>query len=265
MPTDDPAVLRSERLFRLFGTYLGFSAGRRFRALRISGTPPMTVPPDRPVIVFTNHPSWWDPALFILLSLRHFPGRPGFGPMEEEALARYGLFRRFGVFGISKTGVDGARRFLRLSRSVLAEPGGAGGRPMLWVTAEGAFTDPRIRPVRLRPGIAHLASAIPDAVLLPLAIEYVFWNESRPEALMRFGTPLDADPAVRPAEWILRLEAALTETMDRLAADAQARDPARFELLRSGTAGIGGPYDWWRRARAWTSGQRFDAAHGSGT
>ena len=214
--------------------------------------------------MFTNHPSWWDPALFILLSIRHFPGRPGFGPEDEESLARYGLFRRFGVFGIAKSGADGARRFLRTSRAVLGGPGGPGGRPMLWVTAEGSFTDPRIRPVRLRPGIAHLASAIPGAMLLPLAIEYVFWNESRPEALMRFGVPLDADASLRPAEWIGRLEAALTDTMDRLAADAQQRDPSRFELLRHGTAGIGGPYDWWRRGRAWASGQRFDPAHGGG-
>ena len=34
------------------------------------------------------------------------------------------------------------------------------------------------RPIRLRPGIAHLAAMVPDVMLVPLAIEYVFWNES---------------------------------------------------------------------------------------
>ncbi len=58
---------------------------------------------------------------------------------------------------------------------------------MLWITAEGAFTDHRARPVALRPGLAHLARQVPGAVILPLALDYTFWNESRPEALLRFG------------------------------------------------------------------------------
>ncbi|MBE7212558.1 MAG: acyltransferase, partial [Gluconacetobacter diazotrophicus] len=78
------------------------------------------------------------------------------------------------------------------------------------------------------------------------------------------GAPLESDPALRPARWGEKLEAALTDTMDRLAADAQSRDPRHFERLLRGTAGVGGPYDWGRRARAWAGGRRFDAAHGGG-
>ena len=239
-----------------------WSAGRRFRALRLSGVDTATLPTDRPLIVYGNHPSWWDPAVYILLADMRFRGRPGFGPMEDEALARYGFFRRLGIFGIDKHSSNGARRFLSVSRRVLGDAGGPGGRFMMWITAEGDFTDPRVRPVRLRPGIAHLAAVVPDAVLVPLALEYVFWNESRPELLMRFGTPLPGDRAIRPADWTLRLEAALAETMDRLAEDAQARDPARFTRLLRGSAGASLPYDGWRRLRTWASGRRFVSSHG---
>ena len=176
--------------------------------------------------------------LYLLLADRRFRGRPGFGPMEETALGRYGFFRRLGIFGIDKTGPGGARRFLSVARQVLAHPGGPGGRCMIWVTAEGNFTDPRVRPVRLRPGIAHLAAFLPDVMLVPMAIEYVFWNERRPELLVRFGTPLAPAAGLRPADWTVRLETALCETMDRLAVDAQSREPGRFRQLALGLARV---------------------------
>ena len=254
--------MRSEPLFRLFAFYLRWAAGRRFRAIRLSGTDTDTLPRDRPLIVFGNHPSWWDPATYILLADLRFRGRPGYGPMEQEALGRYGFMARLGIFGIDLHSAIGARRFLSVARRVLTTCRGPGGRAVLWVTAEGAFTDPRVRPVRLRPGIAHLAALAPDALLVPLAIEYVFWNESRPELLLRFGTPIPADRTMRPAKWTPRLEQALTATMDALAADSQARDPVRFTRLVRGRVGVGGVYDGWRRLRALLSGRRFVAAHG---
>ena len=51
-------------------------------------------------------------------------------------------------------------------------------------------------------------------------------------------------------------------TMDQLAADALSRDPARFEPLVSGAAGIGGIYDLWRRAKALVRGEQFQPQHG---
>ena len=89
-------------------------------------------PADR-VIVFGNHPSWWDPALYIVLANELFRGRPGFGPMDRESLARYGFFRRLGIFGIDKGSAAGARRFLDVARRVLASQGERG-RAMIWVT-----------------------------------------------------------------------------------------------------------------------------------
>jgi 1-acyl-sn-glycerol-3-phosphate acyltransferase len=256
----DPVALRSERLFRLFGLYLGLRFRSTFHAVRMSGAFP-DLPPGRPLIVFSNHPSWWDPALYIVLGNGMFRGRPGFGPMDAQALARYGFFRRLGIFGIDKTSAGGARRFLEVARDVLINCEGPKGRAMIWVTAEGHFTDPRQRPVTLRPGIAHLARAVPDALLLPLAIEYVFWNESRPELLLRFGTPIPADAALRPAEWQRRLQNALASEMDALAADSMSRDKARFRPVLRGEAGSGMTYDVYRRMRAALSGQRFSPAH----
>jgi hypothetical protein len=206
------------------------------------------------VVIYTNHPSWWDPAMMMLVSPKVFPGRIGFGPMDEAALGQYGLFRRFGVFGVAR-GRRGAARFLRTATICLADP-----RAIMWITAEGAFTDPRRRPLILQPGVAHMARLLPQAVFIPAAFEYVFWNESRPEALVRFGAPVAA-AHLSTADGLAALTAGLTQALDGLAEDGGTRDPARFFTLLEGAGGVGAIYDSWRRARALRQGRRFDPRH----
>jgi len=252
---DDPIAARSAFLVALFCRYVRRDMRRKFHALRLAHADPLALPPDRPAIVYSNHPSWWDPAVFFVLHQRCFPARAGYGPMDADALERYAVFRRLGVFGV-EPGARGAARFLEVATRVLEHPAN-----VLWITAEGAFTDVRKRPVRLRPGIAHLARRLPGVMLVPLALEYTFWNESKPEALVRFGRPMAADAGLSVTDWTHRLEAALTEAMDALAAATMMRDPALFEGLTRSTVGVGGPYDLWRRLRAATTGRRFDPSH----
>ena len=214
----------------------------------------------KPLIVYSNHPSWWDPAVYILLCDILFPNRAGYGPMDAAALGKYGVLERMGVFGVELDNPRGAATFLRTCLAVLASPSN-----MLWITAEGAFTDHRTRPVALRPGLAHLARQVPGAVILPLALEYTFWDESRPEALLRFGEPLLSDRQGSVADWTARLEASLADTMDALATESATRNPALFQPLVRGGVGIGGIYDSWRWLRATANGRRFDPSHGSET
>ncbi len=257
MPDADPARARSDALFSLFGTYLRYYFWRHFHAVRMSRSGPPSPPPGRPLIIYSNHPSWWDPALYMLLQSRLFPQRRGYGPMDAAALVKYPLLQRMGVFGIALDTPRGAARFLRTSLGLLADA-----RNILWITAEGAFTDSRLRPLHLRPGLAHLARHIPNATILPLAIEYSFWNESRPEALIRFGAPIDTTRDRSVPEWTTLLERDLTHTLDGLAAESMARNPGLFMPLLRGGAGVGGVYDMSRRLRAWRAGQRFDPTHG---
>jgi 1-acyl-sn-glycerol-3-phosphate acyltransferase len=253
----DPFAARSPVLLALFRWYLHWFFWRRFSAVRLSrGFIPGAMA-GRPMVIYTNHPSWWDPATVMLVSPKLFPGRVGFGPMDEEALGRYGLFRRFGVFGVAR-GARGAVRFLRVARAGLADR-----RAIMWITAEGSFTDPRRRPLQLRGGIAHLARLVPDAVFMPAALDYMFWNESRPEALLRFGPPVSV-AHLSVAEAAAALTAALTETLDALADDGATRDANRFVTLLHGAGGVSAIYDTWRRARAFRQGRVFDPRHEPG-
>lgn len=255
---EDPLALHAPRLFRAFGWYLRWFFWRNFHAVRIARCDIPDVPADWPLIIYANHPSWWDPALFMLLANTLLQDRTGFGPMEAEALQRYKLFRRFGVYGIDTASRQGAARFMAVSLRILSRPGTA-----LWITAEGHFSDSRVRPVRLRPGLAHLARRVPNAVIVPLAIEYTFWNEQKPEALVRFGRPVTVGDARghSVAMWNELLEQRLTETMAALAEDAISRNPGRFREVVRGRAGVGGIYDIWRRLAALARLRRAQLAH----
>jgi 1-acyl-sn-glycerol-3-phosphate acyltransferase len=253
-----PAV--SPLLVSMFGRYCEGYLARHFHAVRLSKAqrPDPVAIHGKPLIVYFNHPSWWDPLICLQLASLLFPGRAHYGPIDAAALGKYRFFEKLGFFGIESGTARGARRFLSASQEILARPDTA-----LWVAAEGCFTDPRERPVRLRSGIGHLASRVRDAVLLPLALEYPFWEERSPEALARFGEEIptgDADLAA--ADWTPILEDGLGSALDALAAESLARDPARFEVLLGGTAGVGGVYDAWRRLKARFHGERFEPRHG---
>lgn len=257
--TDAPA--RSPLLWRFMVGYFDRFLRRHLDALRVArwGLPPATDAPG-PIVVYLNHPAWWDAAVVILLAGRLYPDHESHAPFDAKMLERYGIFARIGAFAVDLDSARGAAQFLKASRTILM-PG-----RMMWITAQGRFSDVRERPLGLRGGVARLAEIAPDALFVPLALEYAFWEERGAEAFAAFGPPIRGDDLLalpRPAR-LARLEADLTATLDRLSADVVARDPGRFTVLTSGAKGIGGVYDSWRRLRSILSGRRFDPAHRAG-
>jgi 1-acyl-sn-glycerol-3-phosphate acyltransferase len=245
-------------LFEWFRGYAGGYMGRHFHAVRLSRTGPAPDVGDRPVLVVLNHPSWWDPLFCFRLSTL-FPKHRHYAPIDAKALERYGILGKVGLFGIDPGTVRGAAGFLRTAKNILSRP-----RMALWVTAQGHFVDARRRPPGLQPGVGHLAHRLTDGVIVPVALEYPFWDERTPEALARFGEPIDLAVGRCPdAEaWTVRIEEALARTQDALAAEAASRDPSLFVEMVRGRVGIGGVYDVWRRLAAWVRGRRFEPGHG---
>jgi 1-acyl-sn-glycerol-3-phosphate acyltransferase len=245
---------------RFFTAYALRHVAKHFHAVRLSRAGGVPRPADAPVVVYLNHASWWDPLLSLVLMTRLFPAHRAYAPIEAAQLKRYGILRDMGLFGIEPGTARGGLRFLRTAEAVLRHPGA-----MLWLTPQGRFADARERPVLFEDGLAHVAMRSPDAVFVPLAVEYPFWMESRPEALARFGEP------VRGAELPLALgvEACsralalrLERAQEALAAESVARDAVRFDTLLGGSSGVGGVYDRWRAFKAKWRGEAFAREHG---
>lgn len=261
------AVRRSERVFRLFARYAARYYRRHMHALRLAewGKPPGVLTSGsgerRPLVVYSNHPSWWDAMVYILLADRLFPRRRAHAPMDAAMLRRYPIFRRLGAFAVEPDSPAGAAAFLEQARALLADPD-----CLLFVSAPGRFVDVRTRPQGVKAGIARVPELAPDALLVPLAIDFVFWDERKPEGLLAFGPAMEVSrlSALPRAERRAHLEAALHDTMDRLQRSAEARSPSDFASLLTSTAGVGGFYDLWARLRAGVSGRRYDPSHRGG-
>ena len=252
---------RSALWFGFFARAFRHAFRRDFHALRVSRSGPAPDPETPRLVLYANHPSWWDAVAFALLADTLFKGRAGFVPIDARMLRRYGFMARIGAFGVDLESPIGGAAFLATAQKLLDRPEG-----LLLVTAQGRFADVRERPVQLRPGLAHLAQRRPDATFVPLALDYAFWDERQPELLMRFGPPIPAASllALAVPERSAALGRALEATMDGLAQEVIARDPAAFETLAAGRVGVGGVYDLWRRLQARRRGEQFSPAHGDG-
>jgi len=251
-------------LFRLFRWYARRYVRKHFHAVRVSksghGFPPTTTTGREPLLIVLNHPAWWDPMICLMLS-RLIADRDQFAAIDAEAVTQYAFFRKLGFIGVDTKSLRGAADFLRTGVTILSES-----NRVYWVTAQGRFADVRERPLAIAAGVGHLAARLTHGTVLPVALEYTFWTERTPEALVRVGHPLRiADhPGLSGKAWTALIEAGMTQNLDTLNAETMSRDPAKFHLLLAGKTGIGGPYDWWRRLKAWARGQKFDASHGHG-
>lgn len=256
--SDDPLTGRSARMFGLFQWYARRYMARHFHAVRVSRTGPLPDSPDRPIVMVSNHPSWWDPLTALVLARGMARWRVHYAPMEDVGLSQYRILEKVGFFGIDTTTPRGARRFLQTCLELLKRP-----ESTLWITAQGRFLDVRERPARLMSGIGHLAHRAKDTLFVPTAIEYPFWDDRCPEALLRFGPPIEVTSGRdrSATEWVAAIESALVQTQDQLAAEAMTRDPERFTTILAGTSGVGGVYDVIRRFRAWRAGTTFRPEH----
>lgn len=256
----DVLALRSPRIDAAFGWIFDHSLRSSFNAVRLDRAGAEVPAAGSRIVVYTNHPSWWDAVVYSYVG-RHIFRRPTFSPIDATMLKRYPFMARIGAFGVEQNNLSGARRFRAVCRGILSQDD-----TLLIVACQGRFADVRERPLRIAGGIAHLVDLATDIVFIPLAIEYTFWTEKRPELLLRFGNPMAADTlAALPVKVRLaRLETALETTMTALAATSYTRDASAFDKLVTGSGGINVFYDGWRRAKALVTGRTYKPQHGDG-
>ncbi|EMI57184.1 lysophospholipid acyltransferase family protein [Rhodopirellula sallentina] len=253
-----PAKWFQNGFHRFLDTYLK----RHFHAIAYENTPlPTEISgnPDLPVIVYCNHPSWWDPLLAHFINQRLFHPRQLYAPIDAEALQKYKVFEKLGFFGVELHSASGAAAFLQTTAELFRRPATA-----LWLTPEGRFADPRDHDAELMPGLAHLCAKAKEALVVPMSLEYVFWEERLPECLIRFGeaVSLAEFPDRSKSQWGEDLTRRLRENQTHLAARVIARSSEPFHNLLRGKQGVSGVYDWSRRVKSWLTLRRFDASHG---
>ena len=234
----------SRPLLRLFGRYSARYIERHFHSVRLLQPSPPPNESTGPLVVYLNHAAWWDPLVCLFLARELFGGRPAYGPMEATALKRYGFFKRLGFFPVESGTPRGAAQFLRTSEAILERRENA-----LFVTPQGQFADVRA-PLLIASGLEHLAARAPQAFFVPLAVEYTFWEERKPEVHLAFGEATQGGLTER-----------LAATQAQLAAAAQRRLPNEWRIVTKTKSGVSWPYDLWRWGCARLRGERFERDH----
>jgi hypothetical protein len=215
--------------------YLRWYLRRHFHALRVANAG--RIPPQaQPLILFANHASWWDPLTAMLLGQEILPRRSTMRRWIRDGAGALQHFRPMGFFPVDNKSARGAAQLLRAGDQVFAA--GLGALDYAGEPVSGCAQ----RPIVFRPGMGALISRTGRLTCVPVAIEYVFWNERLPEILVNVGEPLEiADGGMEDARtWTNLLSYAMAATLDELAMLAMERDPAAFETVLYGSGGIGG-------------------------
>jgi 1-acyl-sn-glycerol-3-phosphate acyltransferase len=244
-----------------FHRFLGPFLKRHFHCIAIDRHSRFdrSITSGEPLIVYANHPSWWDPLIAHFLNRALFPERQFYAPIDADALAKYRVFTKLGFYGVRLDSTSGAAAFLKHSMGIAGAA-----NTSLWITPEGRFADPRDHEASLMPGLAHLCTRLDDGWVLPLALEYPFWDERLPECLVKLGEPfrIRDHASLSKPDWQEKLTERLRETQRQLGVLSVAKTSEPFDQLLKGKRGAGGFYDSLRRAKAWVTGDKFQAAHG---
>lgn len=277
VPNDTGAAKRvpavSAGFIQWFTKYSRRYIRRHFHSLRVlrSNIPSESIIQDhndnsRSIVVYSNHASWWDPLVCLVVMSHFLPERRIYAPMDAMMLEKYTMFRRLGFFGVEPRSARGALQFVRTAEAILRSE-----KNLLVITPQGRFADVRERPVHFEAGIGHLASRLHGGIFIPCAVEYVFWEERLPEILLHFGEPVDLKGIQRdlgtgktllPDQWTALLEEQLRATQETLSTESKKRNAENFQTILRGGAGQGGVYDWWRSIQAKVSGKQFSKEHG---
>ena len=185
-------------------------------------------------LFLANHSCWWD--LFMVHLLNESIPVDGYGMMEHFNLVRFGFFRRIGAFSVDRTEPAIVRASLDYAVGLLRRP-----RAGVWIFPQGKIETNDARPLAFQPGIRALVRRAGRVRVVPVAFRYDFWQDERPEALVRFGEPAWVDRPDLPT-LIPTFERRLTGELDALRADSIAQRLEAFGPLVEGKASISERY-----------------------
>ena len=160
----------------------------RFYALRIKNLELFEQKRDKryPCIIYAPHNNWWDGIVGYNLMRRAFHVRPR---MMIEELNRFPLFALIGAFPVNKASAQEAIKSLKYISEDLKEPDLA-----FWIFPQGIVRPPNYRPIEFQTGMVYVAQNVAKKYggvnLVPLAVNYTFLREDRPECLAEVGEPI---------------------------------------------------------------------------
>jgi 1-acyl-sn-glycerol-3-phosphate acyltransferase len=201
---------------------------------------PLPQPSDGPLIVYPNHPAWWDGYMCLLLNRLVLRDRfEGYLMMEEPQLRRYRFFAWAGCFSVDRHDPRSAARSVAYIGRLLAERRDRS----LYIFPQGVLTANDRRPLEIYPGLAHIVRRAGGAMLWPVALRYEFRGEQRPEVFIRAGPAHHAHGDASARGLTGEIAQRLTAAADALRDEVAAGQLEGYQALLRGRAGVNRLFD----------------------
>lgn len=160
----------------------------RFCAFRYKGYKNFVNRDDKvPTIFFAPHNNWWDGIVGYNICNRIC--KKEIRLMVEE-LNRFPLLRRGGAFSVNKKSPQASMEALKYSVRVLKDLNN-----IMYIYPQGIIKPPNFRPIEFQSGVSYIAEKAAKAYgkvnLIPIAVDYVFLRDNRPEVWVEFGEHIE--------------------------------------------------------------------------
>jgi len=179
----------TSRFWKIVGDFVFFKMLKnRFYAFRFKGAENFySKAPDMPIIMYAPHSNWWDGivAYAINSGICHKEMR-----LMVEELKRFPLLRHAGCFSINKKTPQASMTALKYAVDVLSNT-----NCNLYLYPQGIIKPPNFRPIEFQSGLAYMVEKAVKKYgkigLLPVAVNYFFLRDNRPEVFVEFGNRIE--------------------------------------------------------------------------
>jgi 1-acyl-sn-glycerol-3-phosphate acyltransferase len=173
---------------------------KRFSAVRVVGLDALReIRARQPILMVSNHTSWWDPLVMFDLSFRTLK-LEGHALMDAKNLRALPMLGWIGAFGVEIGDKEDGERAVEYGASMLSGPG-----KLVGVYPQGRERPVYERPLGFKPGAARMAlRARVEPAIVPVGVRYEFGRHEKPEAIVHIGPSIprsgDEDALTRAME-----------------------------------------------------------------
>lgn len=184
--------------------------------------------PNVPIIMFAPHSNWWDGIVGYHITHRIF--KKEIRLMVEE-LNRFPLLRRAGAFSVNKKSPQASMDALMYSIQELGDLNN-----ILYIFPQGIIKPPNARPIEFKTGLAYIAEKAAKkygkVALMPIAVNYMFLRDNRPEVLVDMGEVIELEAGkIDRKEFANYLAVTLEKLCDKQIYDISRANFTGYETL----------------------------------
>lgn len=214
---------------QVFSKYTNMLLRKSFNGIHIKGEENfLNRNKDIPSVIFLNHSSWWDALIPFYLSYSMW-NVDGYAFMDIKQLQKYKFFRRIGVFSVNRESGRDSMKSLGYALELLKNK-----ETVIWIFPQGELLHWNVRPVVFEHGLSYMLSKCGKVNLIPVALNYEFLTEQRPEIFISVSKPVSPDNTISRREMSGHLSGIMERMLDEQKSRIVSGNTGNYRTLMKG-------------------------------